>query len=99
MSGTEGIVFAFGALRESGEASWLAQGAYTIAAAGQDFVRVSLVAYVPDQPVARCVEEIVKRNSQLDDTEPGAKVSPGHRNGINRFGAKFVGNLLEDGFR
>jgi hypothetical protein len=41
-----------GALGEAGQAAALAQRADAVAPAGQDLVRIGLVADVPDQPVA-----------------------------------------------
>ena len=45
------IVVALGATGEAGEAGLLAKGADALAAAGQDLVRIGLVADVPDQPI------------------------------------------------
>jgi hypothetical protein len=39
------------------------------AAAGQDLVRIGLVADIPDQPVARRVEDMVQRDGELDHAE------------------------------
>ena len=49
MAGAERVVFALGALGEAGEAAALAQRADAVAAAGQDLVRIGLMADVPDQ--------------------------------------------------
>jgi hypothetical protein len=49
MGGAERVVFALGALGEAGEAAALAQRADAVAAAGEDLVRIGLVADVPDQ--------------------------------------------------
>ena len=53
MGGAERIVIALGALGEAGQAAAGAQGADAVAAAGQDLVRIGLMADVPDQAVAR----------------------------------------------
>ena len=66
-NGAERVVFAFGPLGEAGQAAALAQGADAIAAAGEDLVRIGLMADIPDQPVARRVEHIMQRHRQLDD--------------------------------
>ena len=79
MRRAERVVFALGALGEAGEAALLAQRADAVAAAGQDLVRIGLVADVPDQPVVRRVEDVVQRDSQLDDAEPGAEMAAGVR--------------------
>ena len=44
MTGAEGIVFALGTAGEAGKAILLAQRADAVAAAGEDFVRASLIA-------------------------------------------------------
>ena len=70
-----------GALRPPGEARQPAAGAQradAVAPAGQDLVRIALVADVPDQLVLRRVEDGMDRHRQLDDPEPGAEVPAGH---------------------
>ena len=89
------VVFAFGALGEAGQAAALAQRADPVAPAGQDLVRIGLMADIPDQPVARRVEHVVQRDGQFDDAEAGAEVAAGHRNRTDRFGPQFVGHLPE----
>jgi hypothetical protein len=91
--GAERIVVALGALGETGEAAGGAQRADAVAAAGQDLVRVGLVADVPDQAVARRVEGVVDRGGEFHDAEAGAKVAAGYRNGVDGFLAEFVGDL------
>ena len=66
-----------------------------VAPAGQDLVRIGLMADVPDQPVARRVEDVVQRDGQLDDAKAGAEMPAGHRDGVDGLGAQFVGDLLE----
>ena len=91
----ERVVLAFGALGEAGQAAALAQGADTVTAAGQDLVRIGLMADVPDQPVPRGIEHIVQRHSQLDDAEAGAKMAAGRGDGIDCLLAQFVGDLAQ----
>ena len=95
MGGAERVVFALAAPGEAGEAAALAQGADAVAPAGQDLVRIGLVADVPDQPVARRVEDVVERDRQLDDAEAGAEMAAGDRHGRDRLGAQFVGELAQ----
>jgi hypothetical protein len=49
--GAEGVVLALVAAREAAMPAELAQRVHALAPAGQDLVRVGLVADVPDQPV------------------------------------------------
>ena len=93
MGGAERIVIAFGALGETGQAAAGAQRADAVAAAGQDLVRIGLMADVPDQAVARGVEDVMDRRGQFDDAEAGAEMSAGDRDGIDGFLAQFVGDL------
>ena len=79
MRGAERVVFAFGALGESGETAALTQRANAIAASGQNLVRVSLVPDIPDEAVARGVENVMQCHCQLDDAEPSAEMSAGYR--------------------
>ena len=67
--GAERVVFALGALGEAGQAAALAQGADAVAPSGEDFVRVALVADIPDQPVVRRVENRRARHRQLHHAE------------------------------
>ena len=63
------------------------------APAGQDLVRVSLVPDIPDKPVVRSIEDIVERDSQLHDAEPGAKMAAGDRDRVDQLGAQLVSEL------
>ena len=93
--GAERVVFAFVALGETGEAAALPQGADAIAAAGEDLVRIGLVADVPDQPVLRRVEHGMEGDRQLDHAQPGAQVAAGDRHRSDGLGPQFIGNLAQ----
>ena len=99
MRRAEAVVFAFGALGEPRQPAALAQRPDTVAPAGQDLVRIGLMADVPDQPVVRRVEHVVQRDGQLDHAEAGAEMPAGHRHRADRLGAQFVGNLPAGRFR
>ncbi len=91
----EGIVFAFGALGEAAEASALPQRADAIAPPGQDLVRVALVADIPDELVLGRVENIVDRRGQFDHAQPRSQMAPRLPDGVDHFGAQFVGQLAK----
>ena len=93
MRGAERIVIALGAFGEARQAAAGAQGANAVAAAGEDLVRIGLVADVPDQAVARRVEDVVEGSGQFDHAEASAEMSTGYRNRIDGFLTQFVGNL------
>ena len=69
---------------EARQPARLAQRADALAPAGQDLVRVGLVADVPDQPVVRRVEHVVQGHGQLDHAQPGAEMPAGHRDRVDR---------------
>ena len=53
------------------------------------------MANIPDQPVVRRVEYIMKRNGQLDHAKACAKVAAGLRHGIDHLGTQFVRNSAQ----
>jgi len=65
------------------------------AAAGDDLVRIGLMADIPDQFVVRRVEHIMDRDRQLDDAQAGAQMATGHRDGRNHFLPELVGKLRQ----
>ena len=93
MRGTERVIFAFGALGETGQAAALAQGPDAVAPAGEDLVWIGLVPDIPDQPVPRRIEHMMQRDRQFDDAEAGPKVPTGDRDCTDRLRAQLVGQL------
>ena len=91
----ERVVFALAPPGEAGKPAAHPQRPDPVAPAGDDLVRIALVADVPDQPVARRLEHIMERDGQLDDAEPGAEMAAGHRHRRDRLRAQFVGELAE----
>ena len=89
MRRAEGVVFALGAAGEAGKPVFLAQRADAVAPAGQDLVRIALMADIPDQPVIRRVEDVVHGDRQFDHAETGAEMSAGVRHGVDHLGAQF----------
>ncbi len=89
MRRAEGVVLALAALGEAGEAAALAQGPDAVAPPGQHLVRIGLVADVPDQPVARRVEDVVQGDGELDDAQARAEVAAGHRDRVYGLVAQF----------
>ena len=68
-----------------------------VAAAGEDLVRVGLMADVPDQPVVRRVEDVVQRHRQLDHAQAGTEMAAGHRHRVDRLLAQLGRQLHEAG--
>src|SRR5208282_3988753 len=82
----------------TGQAAALTQRANAVAPAGENFVRIGLMADVPDQPIDRRIENVVQRYSQLDHAEPGAQVAAGDRNGVDRLPPQLVRKLAQLAF-
>ena len=95
MRRAEGVVLALGAPGEARQPAGLAERPDPVAPAGEDLVRIGLVADVPDQPVVRRVEDVVERHRQLDHAEPGAEMAAGDRDRGDRLLAELVGHLSE----
>ena len=72
MRGPKRVVFALASLGEPRNTAALAECAHAITTACQDFMRIALVANVPDQPVMGRIEDIMQGDGQLDDTERSA---------------------------
>ena len=99
MGRPERIKGALVALGETRQSPRLAQRADTVAASGQDLVRIGLVADVPDDPVLGGIEHVVERDRQLDHAQPRAEVPPGYRNGTDRLGPELGRHLTKIALR
>ena len=93
MRGAKRVVVAFSALREAAQAAHLAQAGHAVTPSGQDFVRVGLVAHVPDDAVVGRVVDIVQCNSQLDRAEIGAEVAAGLGHTVQQKTAQLVSQV------
>ena len=95
MGRAERVVGTFGALGETGKPAALAQRPHPRAPPGQNLVRIGLMADIPDQLVARRVEDAVQCDRQFDHAKPRAQMAARHRNHIDGLVAQFVGQLLQ----
>ena len=95
MSGTEGIVFGFLALAETGDAAELPELFEPVAPAGEHLVRVALMTDVPDDVVVGHVEDVVQGDGQFDDAEGRAEMAAGFGNGLDDLPTELVGELLQ----
>ena len=84
MSSAERIILTLGPFQEPAQSPVLSDRAQPFLPPGEYFVRIRLVADVPDELVVRGVEDVVQRYSQLDGAEPCAQVSPGLRDGLDQ---------------
>src|SRR3546814_7341597 len=95
MRRAERVVLALAALGETRQPAAGPERADTVAAPGDDLVRIALVADVPDDLVARRVEHIVERGRQFDDTESRSQMAARRPHRRNHFGVQFFGQLAE----
>src|SRR5262245_8090985 len=58
-------------------------------------MRIRLMANIPDQFVARCVEYVMESHSEFDDAKPGSEMTACIRDCVDRLGTQFCCNLLE----
>ncbi|CFP71145.1 Uncharacterised protein [Bordetella pertussis] len=68
---------------------------HAFAAAGQDLVRIRLMAHVPDDAVMRRVEDIMQRQRQLDRAQVRRQVAARARHRLEHEAAQLVGQPLE----
>ena len=71
----EDVVCALGTLGEAGKAVLFPDAGEKPRAPGEELMRITLMPYVPDDCVARRVENPVQGDGKLDDPKVGGKVS------------------------
>ena len=91
MGRTKRVVIGFAAFGEPAQPVFLAQSVHPVAAACQDFVRITLMPHIPDQLVARRVEDRVNGNGQFDHTQRRSKMPARFADGMYNFAADFIG--------
>ena len=99
MADAEGVVIAFFALGEGRDAVLLLDGVDLVAPAGEDLVRVTLVADVPDQAVGRGVVQEVQGHREFDHAQAGAEMPARLADLFDQVGAQFIGDRRQFGFR
>ena len=95
MRSAKSVIDTFFAPRKAAQAALLAQGAHALIAAGQNFVRIGLMAHIPDQPVFRGVVDIVQGNGEFDRAQVRAEVTACLRNRLNQTLAQFKGQAVQ----
>src|ERR1051326_257245 len=93
MTRAKGVVLRFVASQKSTNAAVLFDGWQQITPARKNFMRVGLMADVPNQAIVRRIKRIMKRDRQFDCAERSARMAahPGH--GFKNKGTNFVGYL------
>jgi hypothetical protein len=74
MPRTEGVVLRLVATQEPGQAPLLADRREPVVPAGEDLVRIGLMADIPDELVPGCLEHPVQRDRQLHSAQVGAEM-------------------------
>ena len=95
VAGAHDVVLGLEDRAERREALVLADRLQLIAAAGEDLVRVGLMADVPEDLVARRVEQRVQRDGDLDRAEVRAEVPADLTDGVDDVLADLSGDLLQ----
>src|SRR6185312_5468353 len=91
----EGVVLTFATLRKTGESVELAHRAHLLATAGQNLVRIGLVADIPAHAIVGGVVEVMQCDCQLDYAESGAKMSAGLADRVQQKFAQLNGELRQ----
>ena len=95
MAGFEGVIFAFAALGEAGNAAIRAQGMKFVTAARQELVYVTLMAHIKDQLVLGHIKNPVQGKGQLHHTQVGGQMSAFAGNGRYQFGADLASQVIQ----
>ena len=95
VAGAHDVVLGLEHRAERRQALVLADRVEPVAAAGEHLVRVGLVADVPEDLVARRVEQAVERDRQLAGAEVGAEVAADLADRVDDQLADLLGDLLE----
>ncbi len=92
---TEGIELALVTLEEARDPPVLSYRPQPVPTTGQDLVHVGLMARVPDDAVARQIEDRLESHGQLDDAQAGAEVTSLLRHDLDHELADLVAQALE----
>ena len=95
MRRAERVIFAFRPFGETGQTIFLPQRAHAVAAAGENFMGIALVAHIPDDPVMGCFKYMVERQGQFHNTQTCTQMPARAGHGANHFGAQLVGKLRQ----
>lgn len=73
----------------------LTNSANFIATSGQNFVRIGLVAHVPDELIERRVIDVVQRHGQLYRAKPGGEMAAGAAYAVEQVATQLVAQLWQ----
>jgi hypothetical protein len=92
---TERVVLGLSAPEKSAQASVLFDRRKLVAASGEDLVCICLMPDIPDQPIPRCVENVMHRDGELDGSKRGSRVATDPRACIDDKLTNLVSDFLE----
>src|SRR4029079_15637805 len=98
VAAVEHVVLGLTPARKAADAPQLPERLEPPEAAGQELVRIGLVAGVPDDPVAGRLEQAMQRDRELDDAQRAAQVTARRRDRRDDRLADLGRQLLELGF-
>ncbi len=92
MADAKGVILAFLAAGKRCQAVFFLDRGDAVAAAGEDLVRIALVADIPHKPVVRRVEFMVQRHGQFHHAQARAEVAAGAGDGLDQVLAQLAGH-------
>src|SRR6267154_56031 len=95
MAGAIAIMFAFGSQKKTIEAAVLPHRGKAIETPGKYLVDITLVTYVHDKSVSRCVENAMQRDGQFDHAEIRTKMPASLRKDSDQLIANFLRQLRQ----
>ena len=95
MTGAERVVFALGALEETGQTALLPQRLHAFVAPGEQLVRIRLMPHVPHELVGGRVEDRMQGNRQLHHPKAGADMPTRARADIDQTITNVLGQRAE----
>ena len=95
MARTERIILGFVAFAEARKAAALADGANAVTTAGEDFMRIGLMAHIPNYFVLRCIEDMVKRHRKFYHAKPSTQMTASRRDGVDRLATQVIRQLFD----
>ena len=95
VSSAECVIDALVALRKTVEPAALSDLADLVPPASQYLVGIGLVAHVPNQPVFRCIKNVVECDRELYDPKARAEMSAADPSCIDGLSAELAGEQRE----
>ena len=98
MTDAKGIVGAFVPLGETSDTAFAPQGFHPGSTAGQNLVRIGLMAHIPDQAILWRVKHIMQSDGQFHGAQIGGEMPPGLGHGLDEELTQFAGQFRQARF-